>query len=260
MLSPDSPTAAAVVVAAGRGERFGAAGKVMAPLLGRPLLAYVLETIEATDLVHSVVIVAGEHTDDDIERLLNDRRGTKPYRVVLGGARRQDSVAAGVQSIEDNADVVVIHDGARPLATAALFDATIRVSYRIGAAIAAVPVADTLKRVGDDYRIIETVPREGVWIAQTPQAFRRDLLLAALATPIATEQTFTDEAALFEALGYAVEVVPGSARNIKVTRPDDLAIAEALLSVQSQLAAEPPDANTRPNRRRRPEDVGGRPE
>lgn len=228
----DLPQAAAVVVAAGRGERFGAMAKVMAPLGGRPILAYVLDALEAANLVGSVVVVAGEHTSDAVHDLLRAGAWTKPWRVVLGGARRQDSVAAGARATPERADVVVIHDGARPLTTPELFDAAVVASRHAGAAIAAIPVADTLKRVGDDNLIIETVPRDGIWAAQTPQAFRRDLLLAAFAEPIAAERTFTDEAALFEALGYRIAVVPGSASNVKVTRPEDLAIAEALLSIR----------------------------
>nr|MBA3416350.1 2-C-methyl-D-erythritol 2,4-cyclodiphosphate synthase [Chloroflexia bacterium] len=138
---------------------------------------------------------------------------------------RQDSVVAGLAATPA-AEVVVVHDGARPLASAALFDACVAAARETGAAIAAVPVADTLKLV-EAGRIVRTVDRAGVWAAQTPQAFRRALLLELFAR--AGERSVTDEAALCEALAIPVAVVEGSPANIKVTRPGDLAVAEALL-------------------------------
>jgi len=222
------PPAAVVIVAAGRGERFGAADKVFAPLRGRPLLAYALDAAEQS-AARDIVLVVGEHTRAAAAALVACGEWPKVRAVVTGGARRQDSVAAGVRAVAPDIAVVAVHDGARPLAKPALFDACLAAAAESGAAIAAIPVADTLKRVAGD-EIVATVPRDGLWAAQTPQAFRRDLLVHALASPEAGNGTFTDEAALCEALGLSVRVVPGSRANLKVTRPDDLAIAAALLA------------------------------
>ena len=221
----DSPSATAIVVAAGRGARFGAPAKTLTPLAGRPLLAWSLDALEAATAVADVTVVAGPHTRADTEALLAAGGWSKARRVVVGGERRQDSVAAGLAAAPP-AEIVVVHDGARPLATASLFDACVAAARDAGAAIAAVPVADTLKRI-EAGRIAHTVDRSGLWAAQTPQAFRRDLLVGLFAR--VGDRTVTDEAALCEALGVPVAVVEGSPANLKVTRPDDLAVAAALL-------------------------------
>jgi 2-C-methyl-D-erythritol 4-phosphate cytidylyltransferase len=226
---PDPPaTACAVVVAAGRGERFGVGDKVLCPLAGRPLLAHILDAIEAAPSLRDAIVVAGEHTRDAIEDLLVSGGWAKPLAIVVGGSRRQDSVANGVSATPEDAAVIAIHDGARPLVVPRLFELCVDAAALHGAAIAAIPVSDTIKRARGGL-VEATVARDDLWTAQTPQAFRREVLLAALAHPIARELTFTDEAGLCEALGYPVAIVPGSRANMKVTVPEDLAIAEALL-------------------------------
>lgn len=224
--------AAAIIVAAGRGERFGASAKCLAPLSGRPLLAYSLSAAEAASTVSSIVVVAGPHTLAGIQDLVAATPWRKPIRVVLGGAERQHSVANGVGATGDDCDVVVVHDAARPLIDAAAFDRCVAVAHEVGGAILAAPVVDTIKRVRAG-EIVATVPRDGLWSAQTPQAFRRAALLSALDSDAARKQSFTDEAGLFEALGLPVSVVPNDHPNIKVTRPGDLALVEAHLRVRS---------------------------
>jgi 2-C-methyl-D-erythritol 4-phosphate cytidylyltransferase len=151
--------------------------------------------------------------------------------VVLGGMRRRDSVLAGLEVLHvQGCEYVVVHDGARPLVTPALIDAAIEGARETGAALCAVPVSDTLKRVEDNGLVRGTVSREGLWLAQTPQAFELELLLRAHAT---TDIDATDDAALVELMGAPVRVVPGSAANIKVTLPADLSLAEALLAARS---------------------------
>ena len=223
------PRSTAVIVAAGRGSRLGAPDKVLLPLAGQPMLAHVLQTVSRARCVDSVVLVIGEHTRVPAEVLVQAGDWPQPVTIVVGGERRQDSVAAGVEMVPPDADVIILHDAARPLADPDLFDRCAVAAAIAGAAIAAVPVADTLKRVESD-RVIGTVSREAVWAAQTPQAFRRELLVEALRNPVARTATFTDEAGLFEALGLTVAVVPGSARNLKVTRAADVDLAEALLA------------------------------
>jgi 2-C-methyl-D-erythritol 4-phosphate cytidylyltransferase/2-C-methyl-D-erythritol 2,4-cyclodiphosphate synthase len=225
--APESPLAAAVVVAAGRGERMGQPDKIMLALAGRPILAHVLDALDAASAVRAVTLVAGEHTRAAIDRLLATGSWPKVDAVVAGGARRQDSVAAGVEASPVWADVIAIHDAARPLVPPELFDRCIAAAADTGAAIAAVPVSDTLKRVADG-RIVATVDRDGLWAAQTPQAFRRALLVDALDRCRGPE-LFTDEAALCERLGIPVSVVSSTSANLKITHQDELAVAEALL-------------------------------
>jgi 2-C-methyl-D-erythritol 4-phosphate cytidylyltransferase len=229
-MSPASdPLAAAIIVAAGRGTRLGAADKILLPLAGKPLLAHSIDAAEASDSIAEIVVVAGLHTKAQIETLVARSRWRKVSHVALGGDRRQDSVEAGLRLIGPGIEVVAVHDGARPLVTPDLFDACVRAAAESGAAIAAMPVADTLKRVIDGV-IVATIPREQVWAAQTPQAVRTDLLRRSFAHAASAGIEVTDEAGLVEALDIPVVVVPSTARNLKVTRPDDLHVAEALRS------------------------------
>jgi 2-C-methyl-D-erythritol 4-phosphate cytidylyltransferase len=228
MSEPDHPAATAVIVGAGRGTRFGASDKVLAPLGGRPLLTYSIVAAEQAASISAIVVVAGEHVLDAVAALISSASWKKVVAIVTGGARRQDSVAAGLAAVPAATTLVAIHDAARPLVSASLFDACVAAADRFGAAIAATQVADTLKRV-EDRHIVQTVPREGLWAAQTPQAFRLDLLKRAFASAAASRLAVTDEASLLEAMGIEVTVVPSSAANLKITRPDDLDIAEALL-------------------------------
>lgn len=226
MRSSKAPRVAAVVVAAGRGERFGLAGKALVPLAGKPMLAWTLDALEAAATVREVVVVAGAHTRTEITALLKVGGWAKRAVVVDGGPRRQDSVAAGLHVTSADVDVVLVHDAARPLATAAQFDACATQAAETGAAILAAPVCDTLKRVAGGV-IAGTVSREGLWAAQTPQGFLRTALVEALDS--VGDETVTDEAALFESLGRPVAIVPSDGANLKVTFPGDIALAEALL-------------------------------
>jgi 2-C-methyl-D-erythritol 4-phosphate cytidylyltransferase len=217
----------AVVVAAGRGTRFGAVDKVLLPLGGRPVLAWSLAALLRSD-VHEVVVVAGAHTVDRITELVGGMGGGDRVRVVRGGTRRQDSVAAGVLALSDDGGPVVVHDGARPLLTPALVARVAGAVPAGGAAVVGAPVTDTLKRVGEAGRVLGTVPREGLWAVQTPQAFDREALRAAVAHPGFAVRDVTDEAGLFEASGHPVVVVPWDRPNPKLTHPGDLAMIEAL--------------------------------
>lgn len=233
MPAPNRPghdgIAAAVVAAAGRGVRFGAPDKVFLPLAGRPLLAHVLDAFEAAHAIRDVILVVGEHTRATADDLVLEGPWTKVLTIVTGGERRQDSVAAGLAAVTPDTPFVAVHDGARPLVSPALIDACVAAAVDAGAAIAAVPVADTLKRVAGG-RIVETVPRHGLWAAQTPQACRVDLLRAAFDLAAARGLEATDEAALLEAAGHPVAIVRASTTNLKITHPEDLTIAEALLA------------------------------
>ncbi|MDQ2652249.1 MAG: 2-C-methyl-D-erythritol 4-phosphate cytidylyltransferase [Chloroflexota bacterium] len=233
MTLPPPDRVAAVVVAAGRGQRLAAPDKVLLPLAGQPMLAWSLAAIAATPQIGTVVVVAGEHTMAAVAALVQAREFHKVAAIVPGGERRQDSVAAGLAALPSQTEVVLIHDGARPLADAGLFRRCAEAAAATGAVIAAMPVADTLKRVTDADRVISgTVDRSGLWAAQTPQAFRLEVLQRAFTSNAGAD--VTDEALLCEAAGIPVRVVPSSSANLKVTHPEDVAVADALLRARLQ--------------------------
>src|SRR5918995_1708553 len=216
----------AVVVAAGRGERLGAPEKVLLPLAGQAMLTWSLRALEQAETIGAVVVVAGSHTLEAVGRLVRDSGFAKVQAIVAGGERRQDSVGAGLAALPEGVEIVVIHDGARPLAEPELFDRCAAVAAESGAAIAATPVADTLKQVTEG-AIAGTVDRAGLWAAQTPQAFRLETLRRAMAA--SSGEIVTDEARLCEVAGLPVSVVPASPANLKVTHVEDIPVADALL-------------------------------
>jgi 2-C-methyl-D-erythritol 4-phosphate cytidylyltransferase / 2-C-methyl-D-erythritol 2,4-cyclodiphosphate synthase len=223
------PTADAVVVAAGRSARMAGVDKLEATIGGRPLLAWTVDAIARANAVERVVVVAAP------ERVAAIRSArwlpAKVVAVVAGGGRRQESVHAGVATLlehgtSDPRRVLLVHDGARPLVSPALVEAVAMAAAEHGAAIPVVPVGETLKRIVDG-QVIETIGRDGLAAAQTPQGVRLDLLLAAWAEqPPDGAATFTDEASLLEACRIAVHAIPGDVTNLKVTLPDDLRRAE----------------------------------
>ena len=213
-------------MAAGSGRRFGEGDKLFAPLAGRPLIAHSLMAFEVCRLIDRVVLVL---TEENLERAcrLVDAAGFDKVAVICpGGPRRQDSVRLGLEALGE-CRWVVVHDGARPLVTAALIEAGLAAAAETGAAIAAVPLADTLKEAADDGLVRRTLDRRNLWAAQTPQVFDYELLREAHRQ---ADGEVTDDAALVEALGRRVKVFPGSARNLKVTTAADLALAQALLA------------------------------
>ena len=213
----------AVIVAAGSSSRMGGRDKLAESLLGRPLLAWSVDAMARAETVDRIVVV----TRADNVAALQRAAWLEGATVVAGGAHRSDSVRVGVEAA--GADVVLVHDGARPLASSALADAVARVTAEHGAAVPAVAVADSLKKTRDRGGwLAESVDRESIVRTQTPQGAQRDLLLAAFARTAG--RSFTDEAALLEAAGVPVATVPGEAANIKVTDQGDLEMARALAS------------------------------
>jgi 2-C-methyl-D-erythritol 4-phosphate cytidylyltransferase len=228
---PAREQAAAVIVAAGQGQRFGAPDKILFSLAGKPLLTFALDAVEAAATLDQVVVVVGAHTLERVKAVIQQGDWPKIIQIVVGGERRQDSVAAGIAALPESVDVVALHDGARPFALPALFDAVVETARRAGGAIAAVPVTDTIKRVAGD-RIVGTVPRAGLWAAQTPQAFNLSRLREALVVASQRDMQVTDEASLFETMGWPVEIVRGALNNLKITYPADLELAAAWLGVE----------------------------
>jgi 2-C-methyl-D-erythritol 4-phosphate cytidylyltransferase len=221
----------ALIVAAGKGSRLpGPLSKQYLPLSGTPILTRTLQSMEAcATRFESIVLVAPPKDIDFCRQHIVAPAGLKTTVVVVaGGARRQDSVYAGLRGLEPDEAVVAIHDGVRPLVPAPVIDACVGAAERYGACIAGLAVPDTVKRSRSDGVIESTLPRDTIWLAQTPQAFRVGLIRRAHEQ--ARQEGFygTDDASLVERLGVPVHIVPGSRRNLKITTRDDWCIAEAL--------------------------------
>lgn len=218
---PGEPASAAhrvgvVVVAGGSGSRYGGL-KQFALLAGRNVVERSLAA--AADVADDLVLVVPASALDRVQR--------KDGKVVVGGESRSASVRAGLAALDPAIDIVVVHDAVRPLASPALFRAVVAaVAAGADAAVPGRPVAETVKRADADGRVLATVDREGLFLVQTPQAFRADVLRAAHAD----QAEATDDSGLVESAGGRVVVVPGEPANIKITDPQDLAVAEALLS------------------------------
>ncbi len=235
MSEPKPPTAAAVLVAAGESTRMrSSSGGVRKPLMrlaGRALVEHACAAFDAAPSVGALVIVAHRDDVETLERLARTSPAMRRViRVVAGGAQRTDSVRAGVEAAPAHFDVVLVHDAARPLITPAVIESAVALAAREGAALVAAPVSDTLKRSSDGLRAEATLEREHVWAAQTPQAFRASLLRELLARAQRESFTPTDDAALYERYVGPIPLVRGERSNLKVTVPEDLVIAEAILA------------------------------
>ena len=216
--------AGAVIVGAGSSQRLGA-DKLFLPLAGKPLLAWSVDVCQNCELLSQIVIVLNESNLDSGRNLVAERGWSKVVGVCLGGERRQDSVRQGLKELK-RCDWVVIHDGARPFLTLDLLRDGLEAARGTGAATAAVAVKDTIK-VGDDNEMVrETLYRQRLWAVQTPQVFRFDIITRAHGQ--VTDEV-TDDATLAERLGYEVKLYMGSYHNIKITTPEDLALAEIVV-------------------------------
>jgi 2-C-methyl-D-erythritol 4-phosphate cytidylyltransferase len=229
---------AALVLAAGRGERLGAGlPKALVSLAGVPLVVRAVEAIAAVPEIERVVPVVPPGELARFAALLSGVAGAhKLAPPVEGGRERQDSVRAGLASLADDTAWVAVHDAARALVRGADVSRVIAAARRHGAALLAVPLRDTMKRVRDG-RVLETPPRAECWAAQTPQVFAARLLREALAKADAEGFLATDDAQLVERLGAPVAVVEGEVGNLKITTPEDLAAAEVLLRARGERAA-----------------------
>lgn len=218
----------AIIAAGGRGARFGGGRpKQLLMLGGQPILQRSVDAIVSSDRVTDVVVALPVELAAEPPPYLRAR--AKPIAIVEGGERRQDSVAHAFARVPPDADIVVIHDAARPLVSAALIGRAIDAAARHGAAVTALPATDTVKRADARGAVVETLPRGEIFLAQTPQAFRTSVLREALALAGAGAEV-TDEAMLAERAGHHVHLVEGDPRNLKVTTPEDLALAERLLA------------------------------
>lgn len=221
----------AIILAAGRGTRMGGRGsKVLLPVAGRPLILHTLERFGRSREVHRALLVAPSEEVQAHEALLRTRpvagleTGVRP-----GGARRQDSVRAGLEALDPDCEYVVVHDGARPFASPDLIDRCVRESCGNRSVTAAVPARNTIKRVSGG-QVRETLVRSELWEIQTPQVFPVQVLRDAYTLAEKDGVEATDDAMLVERMGAPVRVVEGSTVNLKVTYPEDILFAEALVS------------------------------
>lgn len=214
-------SAALAILAAGSSVRLGE-DKVLADLGGQPVLAWSLAAAHASRAFDEVVVVAPAHSIERIRTALRDR---PDVRVVSGGATRTASSWAALDALT-GAEVICIHDAARPFVSPSLFARCVEAARQDGAVAAGLPVAETVRRADDAGRSREEIERDGLWTAQTPQAFRRDLL--AQAREAAGDRSFTDDAAAVTATGVTVRMIPGDRRNMKLTTLEDLAYAREL--------------------------------
>jgi 2-C-methyl-D-erythritol 4-phosphate cytidylyltransferase len=214
---------AVILPAAGKSSRFGSKEKkVFAPLDGRAVWLRSAEAfVNRDDVVQTIVVIAPE--DEEMFRLkFGSHIAVLSVEIVLGGKERFDSVANALAKVRD-AEFVAIHDAARPCVTSKMIDDVFHIAAKTGAAMLAVQISDTVKKADVTGKVLQTVPREGLWLAQTPQVFRRDWLTEAYAKR--GSLAATDDAQLIEALGHAVHLVPADASNLKITTPSDLTLA-----------------------------------
>ena len=218
-------TAGAIIVAAGKSERMDGVDKVMVALNGKPVLAWVIDAFERCKAIERIAVVVSNRNLAQVRGLIFKEGWTKNIKLCTGGRRRQDSVRVGLERL-DGCDWVVIHDGARPLVTVDLINRGLKAARENDTAVAAVQVTDTIKVVST-VRIVQYTPgRENLWVVQTPQIFRFDIIAEAYRK---VKGDVTDDATLVERSGYSVQLYNGSYDNIKITTPVDLALAEVLL-------------------------------
>lgn len=222
-------TAAAILVAAGSSRRMQGRDKLWIELAGRTTLARTIDVFQASTIIDNIVIVTSSGHIADTHALCEREGWQKVSAVVAGGLRRQDSVRLGLDELARHAPSwVMIHDAARPFVTPAILQAGLQAACEHQAAVAAVPVKDTIKQVQEDGRISATLDRSQLWAVQTPQVFSFPLIHQAYHQPLAQED-MTDDATLLERLGQTVTIFPGAYTNIKITTQEDLLFAEALL-------------------------------
>ena len=220
----------AVVPAGGTGTRMGGTvPKQFLELDGKPILYYTLKTLQDCGIISELILVVPEKEYDNA---CTDWLG-KPEivtKVVVGGEKRQDSVYNGFCELSPQTEIVLVHDGVRPFLSHQMIQESVDAAREYGAAITAIPVNDTIKRVDDSGMVSQTVDRDGLWRVQTPQVFRYELLQEAFKKANSEKFYGTDEGTLIEHLGKPIKVIEGSEQNIKITRPEDLRLSEIFIS------------------------------
>jgi 2-C-methyl-D-erythritol 4-phosphate cytidylyltransferase len=221
----------AIIVAAGVGKRFGAdKPKQFLELAGKPVVVRALQPFEDCEAVNEIVLVLAENEIENFQKNVGAKYVFKKIKsIVAGGETRAASVRNGLNAVSHDAEIVAVHDGARPLVSAEEIARTIEKAQETGAAILVAPATDTIKEISANGTILQTIERSRLRRALTPQCFKNEILRRAFEQFSDFNETATDESSLVEKSGVAVSVVEGSPRNIKITVPQDLVLAEALL-------------------------------
>lgn len=220
-----------VIVAGGRGTRMESQiNKQYLELNGKAVLAHTIDKFEQCHMINEIIVVATAEEVEYCRQHIWEEYGFRKIKsIVAGGRRRQDSVYKGLLAVSERAEIVLIHDGARPLVRKEQIIASIEGALKVGGAIIGVPVKDTVKICNDKQLVIETPSRETLWSVQTPQAFRYKLLLEAYEKGNENNVEATDDAMMFELIGYPVKMINGRYDNIKITTPEDLVIAKSMM-------------------------------
>lgn len=229
---PD-PVCSAVVVAAGNSQRMGN-DKLMADLGGKPVLARTLAAFQKSPYVEEIIVVTRADRIEEIADLCKQYHIDKASKVICGGATRTESALAGVSETQPKAQLIAIHDGARPLVSQAVIERTVLAARDYLAAVPVIPSTDTLKRVDDKGMVVDTVDRECTVRVQTPQIFAADYIKGALTNAMTKGIALTDDCSAIEAMGVKTFTVEGDEDNIKLTTPRDMLIAEAILKARGE--------------------------
>ena len=226
-------TVGAIIAAAGFGRRMKTdRPKQLLVLNGTPILVHTIRKFDASNAIDYIIVTAPRESVDEVRNLVAAAGFKKSVTVVEGGERRQDSVAMGLEHLQPGTDMVAVHDAVRPFVSVEDIDKVVSQAERMGAAILAVPIVDTVKQAEREF-VESTLTREHLVLAQTPQVFRKEILDQAFERAAKDEYYGTDESSLVERLGHPVAIVRGSERNIKITRPSDLTLARAFLAEEA---------------------------
>ncbi|WP_458406884.1 2-C-methyl-D-erythritol 4-phosphate cytidylyltransferase [Anaerotignum sp.] len=224
------PICTAVIVAAGKGKRMGTdISKQFLPLGGKEILAHTVEKFEQANNIRDIILVTGKDSLQDVQDMVQEYDWKKIVSIVAGGKERQDSVWNGLRAVSGDTEIVLIHDGVRPFVTEDILNLSIETAVEMGGCVAGVPAKDTIKVCNSENISIDTPDRSTLWQIQTPQTFRKDLIVKAYEQAKADGFIGTDDASLAEHSDCPVKVIMGSYRNIKITTKEDLLIGEAFL-------------------------------
>lgn len=230
---PGEPKCSAVIVAAGSARRMEGIDKVLAPLGELPVLVHTLYAFQDCPAVEEIVVVTREDLLVEVSRVCKDFAFDKVTKVVVGGAERIHSVQAGLREVSPQAELIAIHDGARPLVPQEVIREAVFAAAATGAAAPAVPLTDTVKRA-EEGRTVETVDRSTLWAVQTPQIFEAGLIRGAIRKALDDGEPLTDDCGAVERLGMKVTLTEGSRENLKITTPLDLILGEAILRARAE--------------------------
>ena len=219
---------AAILVAAGKGVRMGT-DKLWLEIAGRPVIAHTWQKFNDAKCIGEIILVVRDGTQKQFSELALKFHFQKPFRIIVGGTERQDSVWNGLETLLPKTEIVAIQDAARPCTTEELIGATIEAARKTGAAVAAQQIMDTIKESADGQTISRTLDRSKLWSVQTPQTFRVEIIRRAISAARAKNLIFTDDTAACELIGQPVQLVPSATPNPKVTVPGDLPFVESLL-------------------------------